>query len=134
MAKQLNTRMRQKADTNANWEKATSFVPLAGEIILYTDLRRFKVGDGSTTVNNLPWYGEIYADQAAKDSNGLNIAATYLTQTAASNTYVKKAGDTMTGALINTASVQTPKYYINDTTKYMHYDSTSDCIEFVFVE
>lgn len=52
--KTLNTRMRQKADTTANWAKATTLVPLKGEIILYTDVRRFKVGDGTTTVGNLP--------------------------------------------------------------------------------
>ena len=29
----LNTRVKQKIDTKANWDKAVNFVPLKGEII-----------------------------------------------------------------------------------------------------
>lgn len=46
-------RMVQKHDTKANWEKATNFIPLKGEIILYDDLRKIKIGDGTTNVNDL---------------------------------------------------------------------------------
>lgn len=53
-------RIRQKHDTEANWLKATTFVPLDGELIIYDidDLHstpRFKVGDGTKTVGNLPF-------------------------------------------------------------------------------
>lgn len=52
-SKTLNTRFVQKNDTSANWAKATNFTPLKGEIIVYTDLKKFKIGDGVTTVGNL---------------------------------------------------------------------------------
>lgn len=46
-------RVVQKHDTEANWKKATNFIPLKGEIILYDDLRKIKIGDGITKVNEL---------------------------------------------------------------------------------
>lgn len=54
MAK-YNARVVQKHDTKANWDKATNFIPLPGEIIVYDDLDRIKIGDGVTTVVNLPF-------------------------------------------------------------------------------
>ena len=61
--KQFNGRIIQKHDSEANWEKATSFIPKAGEIIIYdTDEThyycRIKIGDGSTLINNLPFSTE----------------------------------------------------------------------------
>lgn len=58
--KTLNARMSQKHDIEANWNKATNFVPLAGEIIFYDpdekyNYTRTKVGDGITKVNDLPF-------------------------------------------------------------------------------
>ena len=55
--KQLNTRITQKIDTTVNWEKATNFKPKKGEIIVYQDstFTGIKVGDGVTTVINLPF-------------------------------------------------------------------------------
>lgn len=54
--KNLTTRIKHKIDTSANWAKAVNFVPLKGEIIVYSDLRKIKVGDGITKVNDLPFY------------------------------------------------------------------------------
>lgn len=53
--KRLNCRQVQKNDTSANWKTASNngFVPLKGEIIVYTDLNKIKIGDGVTTVENL---------------------------------------------------------------------------------
>jgi len=56
----LKGRSQQKRATEANWLKATNFVPLAGEIIIYEvddthDTPRLKVGDGTTLVNSLPF-------------------------------------------------------------------------------
>ena len=51
--KTLPTRVQQKSDTSANWAKATNFTPLKGEIIVYTDLRKIKIGDGVTKVGAL---------------------------------------------------------------------------------
>lgn len=68
----IKTRIQLKSDTETNWKKAvlvadggtklsgSSFVPLLGEIIIYTpddtyDYSRLKVGDGSTNVVRLPF-------------------------------------------------------------------------------
>lgn len=69
----IKTRQIQKNDTSANWEKATNFTPKLGELILYTDLNKIKIGNGTTNVNDLPFV---------------------------TNNYVSKSGDTMTGPLI----------------------------------
>lgn len=57
-----NTRLCPKGDTEANWNKATGFVPLDKEIIIYKpdemhSTARFKVGDGVTVVQDLPFAG-----------------------------------------------------------------------------
>lgn len=49
----VKTRIIQKHDSSANWAKATTFVPLKGEIIIYDDLGKVKIGDGATKVNDL---------------------------------------------------------------------------------
>lgn len=51
--KTFQGRIVQKHDTKANWDKATNFVPLKGEIIIYDDLNKIKIGDGSTKINDL---------------------------------------------------------------------------------
>ena len=62
--KEIVSRIVHKHDTEANWQKATSFIPMLGEIIVY-DIdashghERFKIGDGKTTVNNLPFQVDI---------------------------------------------------------------------------
>ena len=53
--KTLNTRIINKHDTQTNWAKAVNFIPKAGEIIVYTDLHKVKVGDGTTTISALPF-------------------------------------------------------------------------------
>lgn len=51
-------RIQSKGDTSTNWAKATTFVPLKNELILYTDLHKIKIGDGTTTVGNLPFLND----------------------------------------------------------------------------
>ena len=58
----IKTRIQLKNDTEAHWLLATNFVPLQGEVIIYSaddthPFSRLKVGDGTTTVNNLPFIG-----------------------------------------------------------------------------
>lgn len=58
--KTLNTRIQQKHDIEANWLKATNFIPKAGEIIVYDadaahPFPRIKIGDEKTLVNELPF-------------------------------------------------------------------------------
>ena len=57
---EIISRIVHKHDTETNWNKAINFIPLIGEIIVYdTDenynYERFKIGDGKTTVINLPF-------------------------------------------------------------------------------
>ena len=63
MSKTVKTRVQNKIDTSTNWNKATNFVPLKGEIIIYSDLKKIKIGDGTTKVTSLPF---INAEVAAK--------------------------------------------------------------------
>lgn len=56
----VKTRIKLKHETEANWNNATNFVPLAGELIIYDvdsthTTPRFKVGDGETKVASLPF-------------------------------------------------------------------------------
>ena len=53
--KTLKVRSQQKNDTKANWDKATNFAPLKGEITVYSDENKIKIGDGSTKVTALPY-------------------------------------------------------------------------------
>ena len=53
--KTLITRIINKHDTQTNWAKAVNFIPKAGEVIVYTDLHKVKVGDGTTTISALPF-------------------------------------------------------------------------------
>ena len=69
--KNISSRIINKHDTEINWNKATNFIPKAGEIIVYDrdetyDYGRFKIGDGVTTVTALP-FGSIQPDQNQND-------------------------------------------------------------------
>lgn len=68
-------RIVQKHDSSANWAKATNFIPLKGEIIIYDDLNKIKIGDGITKVNNLDFSsclpdGGTAGDALVKDTDG----------------------------------------------------------------
>ena len=64
----IYARVAPKRDTTANWEIHSDFVPLCGELIIYTDkysyidehgrlvtIPAIKIGDGVTRVNDLPF-------------------------------------------------------------------------------
>lgn len=66
--KYLNTRIQLKHDIEANWNKATGFIPKLAEVIIYDiddnyGFPRMKVGDGKTVVTELPF---VY-DPVTKD-------------------------------------------------------------------
>ncbi len=70
-------RIVQKHDSSANWAKATNFIPLKGEIIIYDDLNKIKIGDGTTKVNDLDFSsssglpeGGTAGDTLVKDTDG----------------------------------------------------------------
>lgn len=64
------TRIRSKIDTTAHWEANPTFIPLKGEVIVYSDyatenvngmlvdIPNFKVGDGLAYVVDLPFVGD----------------------------------------------------------------------------
>lgn len=59
--KKIAGRIVQKHDLEANWLKATNFIPKKGEIVVYDidenyTYERLKIGDGKTVVSNLPFY------------------------------------------------------------------------------
>lgn len=63
MSNKLNLRIIHTHDIENNWDKCTTFVPNSGEIIVYdTDEKypyeRFKIGDGKTTIDKLPFTTE----------------------------------------------------------------------------
>ena len=61
--KNINARIQLKHDIEANWNRAETFIPKQGEIIIYDidehyGYERFKVGDGKTRAIDLPFYLE----------------------------------------------------------------------------
>ena len=72
MANKIDTRIRHKHDTEANWAKATSFIPLLGELIVYDpdasfSYCRVKMGDGINVVGALPFIGTLWNKWSAAD-------------------------------------------------------------------
>ena len=62
---ELKVRVQHKHDIEANWNKASNFIPRDGEIIVYkadenNNSARIKIGDGKTSVNNLPFFKGEY--------------------------------------------------------------------------
>ena len=59
-------RARALVDTTANWQKRTSYIPVKGEIIIYSDRNvvdehnypGIKIGDGLAYVVDLPFVGQ----------------------------------------------------------------------------
>jgi hypothetical protein len=71
--KRFNARLVNKHDIQSNWEKATGFIPMQGEIICYDvddnySYERFKIGDGATNVNELP-FTVMQSDWDVNDEN-----------------------------------------------------------------
>jgi hypothetical protein len=66
-------RVIHKHDTEENWLKAVNFIPKQAEIVVYDidsshDYERFKIGDGVTNVNDLPFSSEpVQSDYAEND-------------------------------------------------------------------
>lgn len=55
--KEIKVRMVQKHDNAAGWQAHSDFIPKEGEIIIYDDEpKRIKIGDGTTSVTQLPFF------------------------------------------------------------------------------
>ena len=84
--KSINARMQQKIDTYENWSKATNFIPLKGELIIYTTDENgnekigFKVGTGEPdkNVHQLDFIS-LGEAAAAVDEIASNLANNYYT-------------------------------------------------------
>lgn len=73
--KAINSRIIHKHDTEANWLLATNFTPKKGEIIVYDidanyNYERFKIGDGTSNVNDLPFLLDSKLDKTGGIING----------------------------------------------------------------
>ena len=84
----LKTRVINKHDTEANWSQATNFIPLDGEIIVYEadsthDYPRFKVGNGTSNVSQLPFSSDILINYVTTSalSSALNEATSAVNKT-----------------------------------------------------
>ena len=88
----IRTRIQLKCDTEANWNKSvlvadggekesgTSFVPLKGEVIIYSaddthPFFRLKVGNGVTNVVNLPFIESGSTNNFVMKENFINFPA-----------------------------------------------------------
>lgn len=113
-------RIVQKHDSSANWAKATNFIPLKGEIIVYDDLNKIKIGDGTTKVNDLDFINDndalaIIAKTGnyndLKDKPTIPTKISDLNDDVVSGKYLPLTGGTMTGKLkVGSASLDTNGY------------------------
>lgn len=74
--REIKGRFTHKHDIEANWLKATNFIPKQGEIIIYDvddnyDHPRIKTGNGIDNVNDLPFSNTV--EGATLDGNKLEI-------------------------------------------------------------
>jgi hypothetical protein len=63
----IKSRIVHKHDIESNWLKATNFIPMKGEIIVYDidenyDYERMKIGDGTTIISNLQFVIDALSD------------------------------------------------------------------------
>ena len=92
MSATINARIQLKRDTTANWNAARGFVPMAGEIIIYTDYSSYqkevngqiktilipgiKIGDGGAYVQDLPFVDEDLRDMLMDHINNMDLHVT----------------------------------------------------------
>ena len=92
MSATVNTRIQNKRDTTQHWNEARGFIPLGGEVIIYTDYKiiqkeidgerknvfvpGIKIGDGQTYVQDLPFIDTELRDKIMEHINNENIHVT----------------------------------------------------------
>lgn len=92
MSATINTRVQLKRDTTENWNNATGFIPLQGEVIIYTDYSSYekeingqmetilipniKIGTGNSYVQDLPFVDKETRDMLMEHINNLDIHTT----------------------------------------------------------
>lgn len=88
--KNISSRIIHKHDIEANWNKATNFIPKAGEIIVYDkdeiiNYERFKIGDGVTIVNDLPFTTLSWNDLLDKPFDSQEISTLIVAEASYNN-------------------------------------------------
>lgn len=88
--KNINSRVIHKHDIEANWLKAIDFIPKQAEIIIYDidsnySYERFKIGDGITTVNALPFV----MSTTSGDNNGTGVQSDWNQNDTTALDYIK---------------------------------------------
>ena len=92
MSATMDARIQLKRDTTANWNAARGFVPMAGEVIIYTDYSSYqkevngriktilipgiKIGDGGAYVQDLPFVDEDLRDTLMEHINNMDLHVT----------------------------------------------------------
>lgn len=76
MANSLKARVSNLHDVESNWNLCKDFIPMSGEIIVYdaddtVPYQRFKIGDGVTTVIELPFVVDNTVEVILSYSNGI---------------------------------------------------------------
>lgn len=121
----VKARIRLKTDTESNWNKALNFVPLKGEVIVYSideshPFCRLKIGDGKTNVVGLP-----FIDSATINGKQLIIGSTEEWRQQLS--FVPNAGDIIcyTDKVVTESGTRIPGIKIGDGKAY--------CVDLPFV-
>ena len=77
-SKEIQSRIVHKHDTEENWNKAAYFIPKQGELIIYDadsnySYERFKIGDGITSINSLPFVLDIITNDVIDNICGDSV-------------------------------------------------------------
>ena len=96
MSGTMDARIKIKHDTTANWNRASSFIPLAGELIVYDDyetktylveengsviqktvyIPNIKIGTGNSYVQDLAFVDAVTRERLLEHINNQNIHVT----------------------------------------------------------
>ena len=110
--KSIKARIVSRHDSEANWNKATGFIPKSGEVIIYSPdstyaYSRIKVGDGITAAANLPFANNEYiiidvSEQLNTESGSSQLSGTLTSsQLAVIKANMSKTALDVGGILVN---------------------------------
>ena len=119
----FNTRIQHKHDIEANWLKATNFVPKVSELIVYDpdenfNYSRVKIGDGVTKVKDLPFHAGTWEEIADKPFEVVDKRVEILEETLLSSTKVDVSveleNDTEYIVILNDTEYRLTSFVIGD--------------------
>lgn len=121
--KNINARVQHKHDVEANWLKASSFVPKQGEIVVYDvdsthTYERIKIGDGTTVVGSLPFVNDEIRQALTSGATKVSKAETAdRATTADSATNAQTAQTAVSAQTANSATIADTALVANSATK-----------------